>query len=177
MTKSQKHGKQRADPRLIAFGVVAAIALTLFFVLLSRLIFMPSTNIITRSHEIGELVSIDRLYSVAVTKATFDNSIAPKLHLPDTERVLVLDVQVKNLSKQPLNYLPIIHTFLRDDQGNTYSFTPGLTSNVMQAKLITPGETLRGELAFIVPSEYLPLWFYFDAKFDDQGPISFRIVR
>lgn len=178
-TRIPRRGRSApVDTNLAIASTIATIALVLLFALFAKTIFGPSTSLATRSHELGELVVVDRTYSVAVTKATFDNSIGPKLHLPPTMRVIVLDVQVQNLTKQrALNYLPIIHTFMRDDQGNTYDFKPGLSDQVMSAKLILPGETLKGKLAYIIPSSYRPLWFYFDAKFDEQGPVSFRVVK
>lgn len=170
-----KHTTTKVVPYPIMLGLIAITTFIVAFMLLSRLLNVPSATM-TRGHEIGELVTIDHLYSIAVTKATFDNSIAPILHLPDTQRVLVIDAQIKNLSSHRLNYLPAIHTFVRDDQGNSYSFTPGLTSNTMPAQLIAPQQTVSGRLAFVIPSTYTSLWFYIDAKFDGQGPISYRIV-
>lgn len=130
----------------------------------------------TAVHSLSEVVTTDGLYSITVKKAVLDNTIGLKLHLPDTKRVLVVDAEIKNLSTKDLNFLPAIHTFVRDDQANTYDFSPGLTKDTIPAELIKPGETLRGQLAFIVPSSYVPLWFYLDARFGDQGPVSFQVV-
>lgn len=182
MKHHKKHNphKRRAEhpisPHLAVFGIVTIVALVILFALVSRFFVVPSPSI-TRSHEIGEIVTVNKLYSIAVSKAVFDNSIAPKLHLPATQRVVVIDAQITNISNHTLNFLPAIHTFMRDDQANTYSFTPGLTSDSMPARLIAPNETVHGSLSFVVPSEYTPLRFYFDAQFDNQGPVSFRIVK
>ncbi len=168
-----KRQKQWTKSLLI---VIPGLALFAIFVLISYFIFRPTLSP-TRTHEIGELVTIPGTYRIAVTKATFDNSIAPKLHLPETDRVLVLTMQIRNTSGHVLNFLPAIHTFVRDDQGNTYSLTPGLASKNMPAALIKKNETLDGSLTYVVPSQYRPLWFYFDAQFDNQGPVRFSIVK
>lgn len=174
--KALKFAK-KVNPSLSVLVVMLALATVVFFALLSSRSSTNSPERLTKVHEIGEVVSVDNKFSVTVAKATFDNSIGPKLHLPDSQKVLVLDVQVTNLSDEKLNYLPIIHTFLRNDQGDTYTFTPGLTENTMPAELIEPGQTLRGDLAFVVPAGYMPFWFYFDARFDNQGALTFNIVK
>jgi hypothetical protein len=168
-----KRQKQQINHQTLIVLVVAS--LITFFAILADKLTATSPNV-TRVHEISELVQVKDLYSVAVTQATFNNEIGPRIHLPATQRVLVLNLQITNNSEKQLNYLPLIHTFLRNDQADSYTFTPGLTDNTMPAQLIEPGATLKGELAFVVPSDYTPLWFYFDARFNNQGPAAFRIV-
>ena len=167
---------KNVNPNLSVLVVLLAVAVVVFFTLLSN-VSDSTQERLTKVHEIGEVASVDKTFSVTVVKATFDNSIGPRLHLPNSQKVLVLDVQIVNLSDEKLNYLPIIHTFLRNDQGDTYTFTPGLTENTMPAELIEPGQTLRGDLAFVVPADYMPFWFYFDARFDNQGALTFNIVK
>lgn len=130
-----------------------------------------------KNHQIGEIVKVKSGYKLVVDQATFNNDIAQKIHLPSDKKVLVVHLQVTNNSNKQLSYLPMVHSYLRNDRGDSYSFVPGLTDNTMPAGPIEPGQKAEGDLVFIVESEYMPLWFYFDSKYQNEGPQSFVIVK
>ncbi len=156
--------------------VLTVIALITFFAILASNI-SDSRMSSTKIHTIGEIISPSRDYTLVVDQATFNNDLASKMHLPGDKKVLVIHLQISNNSDKKLDFMPVIHTFMRNDRGESYEFTPGVTGDTIEAKMIDPGQKLSGDLAFIVEAEYMPLWFYFDSKFGDEGPVSIKIVK
>ncbi len=164
------------NPKIINLTAVLAIGLLVFFAILAGNI-SDSRNSSTKIHELGEVVSYNSQFSVVVDKATINNDIAAKMHLPSENKVIVLHLKIKNLSNKKLDYMPIIHSYLRNNRGENVNFTPGLTDDTIDARLIDPGAELVGDEAFVISAEHTPLWFYFDAKFNNQGPIAISVVK
>lgn len=89
------------------------------------------------------------------------------------KRYLVLDFSVSNHSQQPINVLAVNDTYVKDTAGNVVYLTPYALERPFHSGELPAGESVRGQLSFLVPHSG-SLKFYVDAIWSG-GVIPFTI--
>lgn len=133
-----------------------------------------STNKLT-AYKVGEPAQINNVYKITVDSAKTDDAFAQKMRLPDDQTLTIIHAKITNLSTQDLNYLPSLHSYLRDSQGDTYVILADVSQPALPPKILKPGESIEGNLAFVTQKRHIPLWLYFDTHFQNQTPVVFQI--
>jgi hypothetical protein len=88
-----------------------------------------------------------------------------------TRKYVIVELEVKNPTALPFNFAPVVQTYLTDSKGYKYEMAPAELPNPIEAGPIAPGETIRGQLSYNVPSDVTVLEFHFVT--DDHYHISF----
>lgn len=81
---------------------------------------------------------------------------------PKGKEYTILTLYVKNRSDKPIQVLPSTDTYIKDSGGNIYYTSPNALSNPFRAGQLSPGESIKGELSFLTPTD-VTLKFYVDA--------------
>lgn len=156
--------------------ILAIVALITFFAVLAGNI-ADSKRSYSKIHQNGEVVKYDNAYSITVDKVMVDSDLAKKMHIPDDKKILVIHAIIKNTSNQKMDLVPALQTYLRDNQGGFYTLLADVSQPFLPSKVLDIGEEAKGNIAFVVESREIPLWFYFDSQFKNQAPTVYNIVR
>lgn len=90
----------------------------------------------------------------------------------DNEKGLVLAIKVKNLSSGSKPFLPANQLFIKSRDGMIYQMRPvSGVNDAITAGDIPAGETLEGEVSFIVDKTAEQLRLFVDSRWDDEPPI------
>ncbi len=81
---------------------------------------------------------------------------------PAGKHYLIVDLTVKNYSDAPINVLPSNDTYVKDSAGRVVYLTPYEVSQPFRAGELLPGETITGQLSYLVPKSG-QLNYYIDA--------------
>jgi hypothetical protein len=104
-----------------------------------------------------------------------DTDMAKQMHLPSGQTLRVVHAKITNLSSEPLNYLPALQSYMRNDQGDTYSIFADIAQPALPPKILQKNESIEGNLAFITDTRPAPAWLYFDTHFKQQSPVIFKL--
>jgi Domain of unknown function (DUF4352) len=156
--------------------VLSIIALLTFVAVLAGNI-SDARQARTRAHEVREVVRVDGTYEMVVDKITLDNDLAKRFRLPDDKKILVVHARITNLSNENMDYIPSFHTFLRSSQGDSYDLILDVSQPTLPSKTVSPGETIEGNVAFMIEARTVPLWIYFDTHFKGEGPVVYSLVK
>lgn len=128
-----------------------------------------------RDHPVGQPVSIPKTFDVTVLSSREDTDLAKVMRLPDSSSVRIIEVKITNRSAIDMNFLPSIHTYLRDEQGTNYTIMADISQPALPPGQIKPNQSIQGNLAYVTSSQNIPLWFYFDTHFESTSPIVYKI--
>lgn len=102
----------------------------------------------------------------------------PAFAVGSDEDIVILTLEIKNRSDQEFGFFPSVHTYLRDNEGRTYVMHPTvMMKNPLPATDMKPGQTIRGELSYAVPSRLKLFRLYVDPQWGDMAPAVFPLVR
>ncbi len=94
---------------------------------------------------------------------------------PQGKEYTIVTLYVKNRSDAPIQVLPSTDTYVKDSGGNIYYTSPNTLSNPFRAGQLSPGESIKGELSFLTPTD-VSLKFYVDAIWSG-GVIPFALDK
>jgi hypothetical protein len=116
----------------------------------------------TKIFSLGD--SIDTAeFSLVVNSVDVDNDGIPGyLPAPEGMKYLAIDISLRNKTDSENIFLPLFETYLRDSEGTRYELTvaPNVESGV--AGRIAAGDTVKGQVGFLVPETANNLRFYFE---------------
>lgn len=124
---------------------------------------------------VGDKATVPGVFDITVTKVLKNVELAQQMHLPEDQKILVLDVTFNYASNKELTFTPLLETYLRDAEGSVYNLTPDISQPALLPKDMKKGESNQGKLTFIVPNRNIPYYFYFDTGWANRGPVEFFI--
>ncbi|HET6925189.1 MAG TPA: DUF4352 domain-containing protein [Candidatus Saccharimonadales bacterium] len=92
---------------------------------------------------------------------------------PTGKEYAIIDFSVMNRSAAPISVLPTADTYVKDAGGHVIYLTPDTLDAPFHAGELPPGETVRGQLSFLVPRSG-PLKFYVDAIWSG-GVLTYKL--
>lgn len=127
----------------------------------------------TQTYKMGDQVKLGDKVVTVHTAADYTSS-NPYIKPKDGNKFVVIDVSIKNDSKEAVNY----NTFdfkLQDDKDYSYTFgfadkEPAFGSGVLQ-----PGQTTRGFLSYEIPAVNLAAKLVFTPEFLSTSQIIFEL--
>lgn len=94
----------------------------------------------------------------------------------DNEKGLVLAIKIKNLSSGSKPFLPANQLFIKSRDGMIYQMRPvSGVNNAIDAGDIPAGESLEGEISFIVDKTAEQLRLFVDSRWDSEPSIVIEI--
>ena len=126
---------------------------------------------------VGQQTTIGNAVSVAVTHIYQDQELASKMHLPEDQRLIIIEASLTNQSSQDFTYLPSTHTYIRDIYGDTTTIFADVAQPALPAGPIKPGQTINGKLAFIIGLTNINRWVYFDLHYNNSLPILYAVSQ
>lgn len=81
---------------------------------------------------------------------------------PEGKHYLILDFSVKNVSDKSINVMPASDTYVKAANGTLGYLTPYTLENPLRAGELLPGETINGQLSYLVNKNTDEL-FYVDS--------------
>lgn len=84
------------------------------------------------------------------------------LKAPNGKQYVIVDVTIKNISKEPIDVLPANDTYIKDAAGNVSYLSPVGLDNPFRAGKLMADDTIKGQLSFLAAKD-TPLKFYIDA--------------
>lgn len=81
---------------------------------------------------------------------------------PAGKQYAVITLTIKNRSDKPLNVLPTADFYMKSTKGDVAYESPFTLAEPLRAGELLPGDTIKGEVSFLV-TEDIPYLFYIDA--------------
>lgn len=158
---------------VLLFFVLIILSLTAISSLQKKVESIPNA----RRVSVGETAeSAENTFTAKVNSVSDDKKLAKRFRLLSDQRVLIYNISIKNTSDKNLQFLPALHTYLRDNEGDYYQILADVVDDPIKPTELQPGQTISGNLAFVTMNRKLPLYFYLDTGWEDRGPIVFDIV-
>lgn len=159
--------------KLIPFVIVVLVILNFF--LLSVVI-----KIKTLESQQNTIISINepRTYNnveVTVTNVKEETNYVMGIQPTDTEKIIGLTLSITNNSNEPFEIYPALQSFIRDDQGVTYTMVPVALDDPFEAKTLQPGQSETGELSYMVTNRAIPLLYYIENRQSNIGPFVVKL--
>lgn len=85
---------------------------------------------------------------------------------------IIITLSLKNLSPKPVQFFPVLQTYLKDPSGQTYNLSPAPLTSPINAGSLLPDDTVTGELSYQIPIGLSRLVFYFDPGWPGAGKTS-----
>lgn len=96
-----------------------------------------------------------------------------------TERWVVVDITIQNLEDSPTSLVPLTRASIKDSDGYSYDYellaTQELSRGFEMTETIQPGQKVRGQIAFAVPTDANGLQLVYDFGVFDQAQAIFDI--
>ena len=92
------------------------------------------------------------LVSMTVQKVSYTKGQG-SFTAPDGMQYAIVTVAVKNRSDKPINILPSTETYIKDEKNNLHYLTPFKVEQPFRAGNAPSGETLTGQLSYLVPEK------------------------
>lgn len=93
---------------------------------------------------------------------------------PAGKKYLIIDISFTNTSKKSVQILPSTQTYIKDANGRVYYLTPYALEQPFRAGELLPGDTITGELSYLVP-EATSYTMYIDSIWSG-GVVSVRLT-
>ena len=77
----------------------------------------------------------------------------PPFEAPQGYKFISLNLDIKNNSDQIFHFAPVLQTKIIDSNGNSYTMAPTTLVAPIKAGPISPGESVSGELSYLVPAD------------------------
>ncbi|MCA9349127.1 DUF4352 domain-containing protein [Candidatus Saccharibacteria bacterium] len=165
--------------RVVSFSAVAAVILTC---LIAGLALRQNHRLKGELYDIklgysmhswlpGESVETE-VYRLKLEDVTIDKEGIPVyLPAPSGYMFVTVDLSIDNKSQQDQLFLPLNYTYLKDQTGKKYALTtvPNITNSA--AGKIAAGDTVRGQIGFMIPITSTDLHFYFEPYGQDNSSI------
>jgi hypothetical protein len=98
-----------------------------------------------------------------------DKGVPDHLPLPEGYIFIAVDISVRNVTAEEKLFLPMDHTYIRDESGLRYDLTAAPNVETGIAGSVMSGDTARGQIGFMVPKGQKNLTFYFEPYGDGAG--------
>ena len=159
------------------WGILALLAV---LVGVNLLLIASVTKIRVLSSQQNTLISVNepRTYNnvtIKVSNVKEETNYIMGIKPTDSEKIIVLTVSITNNSEEPFEIYPTIQTFIRDDQGVTYTMVPVALDDPFEAKTLQPGESETGNLSYLVTNRPLPLLYYIENRQSNIGPFVVKL--
>ena len=112
---------------------------------------------------LGQRLVIDQVSVVAEQIASSTTST------PSGSVYQVVTVRVKNIHAKNFQIIPLLQFHLRDEQGSVYPITVYPSANSQWSGPLEVGDTLREDLAFLVPASAKHFTLYFEPGVSGQA--------
>lgn len=94
---------------------------------------------------------------------------------PSGSRYMVIDLTVKNISDKPIQVMPSTDVYAKDAAGHVVYLTPFVLAHPFHAGELLPGDTVTGQLSFLVQKS-APYNIYVDGAWSG-GVLPFDVTN
>lgn len=102
----------------------------------------------------------------------------PAFKPAEGNEIIILKMSLTNTTNSLQHFLPSFHTYIRDEEGQTFELHPTLSvTDPLPAADLNPGESVSGELSYEIPKNLKNFRFYVDPYWDRMAPVVFRLSR
>ncbi len=84
------------------------------------------------------------------------------LPVPEDKKFIVVDVTLKNKTADEQTFIPLTTAYIRDSQGKKYELTTAPDIQFTAAGKVASGDTIRGEIGFLIPRSEKSAKFYIE---------------
>ena len=114
-------------------------------------------------------------FSLKISPQKLDRTPASGYSPASGHQILTLLVTVVNYSNQKVDFLPGLHSYIRDESGIGYNVVPAKLEYSFRLGQIYPNEVQQGQIAYEIPINYGDLRLYIDARWQNKGPAVFDL--
>lgn len=180
-SKQAQHTRKRATTRLFGVSSNTLFIISVCFFLVS-VIFLSMALVVQYNTQkplvapsagfaVNTPVTMG-LVSMTINKISFSDS-KPGFRAPADKHYAIVDLTVKNLADRPLDILPSSDTYMKDTTGVVSYMTPFRLEDPFRAGKLLPGESISGELSFII-SKSAGVKLYVDSIWSG-GVVPFKV--
>ena len=113
-----------------------------------------------KTWSIGDVIETPE-FSFTVHDVKVDTVGIPKyLPVPEGQKYVAVDVSLKNKTEDDNTFVPLNTAYLRDADNHKYDLSLAPTVEFTAAGRVASGDTIRGEIGYLVPAEAKELRFY-----------------
>jgi hypothetical protein len=87
-----------------------------------------------------------------VESVVYSDSV-PGFKSPEDKHYAIVKLALTNKTDQPIHVYPVFDTYMKASDGTVYKITPFALTDAFRSGDIMPGESLKGELSFLVPKQ------------------------
>ena len=171
--------KHHFAPWLLAVAVVAAGVLMYAGARqLNAQAVEPAASPTARHYLLSNEVGATGAYVARISQVTETSAPDPAFAIDTAHTFLILNVAITNHLSGPVDFMPVNHLYVRDNEGGTFPMHPAssLTSPIAAGKL-QPGQTVSGQVSFVIPKKLARPLLYVDPQWDDLAPIVFDVLH
>lgn len=171
--KNQKQSKKQVQSALI-IGAILCIIGGMLAGMASLMLIRNRTdfNDKIQTYKAGKTIS-SRDYDVRIDSVTRGNGEKGSLNPGEGRTYLIVTLYVKNKTSKVLPLYPVSQTYIKDSQGQTYSIGPAMVKQPFLAGDLAPGDQIKGEIAYEIPSNITKPLFYFEGL--SSSPIIIQL--
>lgn len=192
-TKKLDHEAKREWRNAIRFMDENHLLFTGFVLLLAAAVIINTVYVINHS---GEQVvhhtsaasnnaifkSLDhtqnRVAKVSIANVTESDTPDPAFPLNESQTLLVLDINITNLTTVSQRLVPSTQLFVHDRDGGLYVLqASSLVGDALVTQDVSPGATVKGQIAFAVPKRQTTPLLYVDLGWDNDTPIIYDVLH
>lgn len=134
----------------------------------------PANGKILSSLQVGEIGST----RASVSKITENSTTDPAFTLDPSQTLLVLNIQITNLSDSTQKLIPNTQLYIRDNQGYYAAEHASIfVTNPLVPADLKPGQSASGQLSFAVPKITASPLLYVDTQWNNYGPLVFDVLH
>lgn len=89
--------------------------------------------------------------SVSLSDENVITNSPPPFEAPPGYKFIAINLDIKNNSDQIFHFAPVLQTKIIDSSGSSYEMAPTMLVTPIKAGPINPGESVKGELSYLVP--------------------------
>ncbi len=91
---------------------------------------------------------------------------------------LVVRLNITNNTSSEQHFLPAHHVFIKGTDDSLYQMAPvaGIAEPIV-AGAVAPGETLTGDISFMINETETDSWLYIDPRWNDMSPVVIQLQK
>lgn len=129
---------------------------------------------VLRSLQRAETPDFDAYISNVTEKDTHD----PAYTFADTETMLIFDITIKNNTPATQQIIPSSQLFIHDRDGGLYKLhASSFVTNPLAAQDVASGQTITGQVSFVIPKRQTQPLLYVDLGWYAQAPVVFDVLH
>lgn len=172
--KRTQHSHKKQPLFIIAFALVGLLAVNSFYIIFTT----TRANLVTTSTVTSAQATRNASVQASVKDITTNDTPDPAFAFESGETMLIMTLTVKNISRETQHFIPVSQLYIRSETGDYSPLHPSMyVTNPLGSQDLTPGQTVTGQVSFVVAKHSARPLLYIDTAWSAATPLTIDILH